>query len=558
MNPAHCLPDPALWPALSGAVLAPEAKDHLEHCALCSARIAELDGQRRQLLAVSHAGSGGSSQAVSSKTRTSSLPGDDGDPCKAAELPFEVAAHATPAHIGKYRIERLLKLGGQAAIYLARHPEDNRDIVIKCSHAPISRRSRVATRFADEARLLAELRHPNLCRVLDLGIAESRPFLVLEYIAGRELSGHGAAPIAPHDAARLIATVSRALHAVHQAGRLHLDIQPDNILIDIHGCPHLIDFGLAAPLQIPASLTETDLAAGTPEYMSPEQLAGETDRFTPATDIYALAAVLHELLTGSAPQPELVWMTRHDARRQQTTARPARVPRALLQICLRALNPDPSRRFSTALEFAAALERHVDRKRPYRAACASGALAVGLLVAGTLRLFEFPHTSMSRPADQTQGFEMQLASTLRRLLNRSSDSHAALIFSDGRELPIRVHSPPAHSATPRPDFIDPLAHELTKTAGTWMLLVVACADPDAAIAESIWPAKFSLPLLPPGTLVRITNHDILGIARSREHVPGSAADRATRDQLRRLQMSLARTAGEFDAVIAAAPSGAGT
>ena len=171
MNRSPCPPEPALWPATGGDDLAPAVAEHLRHCADCSDRVTQLSEHRRMLF----------SAAEGCKTA--------GENCLA--MPEAVGAGCDSAAvdwIGDYQVQRLLNVGGQAEVYLARHAALDVDVVVKWAHVPVHASPQTARRFADEARLLAQLQHPNLVRVYDVGVAEGRPYLVTEYVAGQTLA----------------------------------------------------------------------------------------------------------------------------------------------------------------------------------------------------------------------------------------------------------------------------------------------------------------------------------------------------------------------------------
>ena len=167
-------------------------------------------------------------------------------------------------------------------------------------------------------------------------------------------------PMSIRQAAELIAKVARTVHYAHEHGILHRDIKPGNILLDTKGEPHLTDFGLARLLRSESSVTRTMDVLGTPSYMAPEQAAGETTKLSKATDVYGLGAVLYQLLTG---QPPFAGGTTYETIRllRDTEPRPPRllnpkVDRDLSTICLKCLEKDPQRRYSSALALAEDLE----------------------------------------------------------------------------------------------------------------------------------------------------------------------------------------------------------
>src|SRR5207253_8243837 len=177
-------------------------------------------------------------------------------------------------------------------------------------------------------------------------------------------------PVSFRQAAELIAKVARTVHYAHEHGILHRDIKPGNILLDAKGEPHLTDFGLARLLDTQSSVTRTIDVLGTPSYMPPEQAAGETTKLSKATDVYGLGAVLYQLLTG---QPPFAGGTTYETIRllRDTEPRPPRslkpkIDRELSTICLKCLEKDPQRRYSSAQALAEDLE-HWLKHEPIRA-----------------------------------------------------------------------------------------------------------------------------------------------------------------------------------------------
>ena len=198
-------------------------------------------------------------------------------------------------------------------------------------------------------------------QVYEVGKHEGQHFLSMKLIDGRSLKDE--LPRFRKDlraAARLMATVARAVHHAHQRGVLHRDLKPHNILVDRDGQPHVTDFGLAKRVDAGRDVTQTGAWAGTPEYMPPEQAGGEFKGLTTAADIYSLGAILYTLLTGDPPFRA---PTRQSCTGSPRTSRrgPAsldrRVDPDLETICLKCLEKDPNRRYATAAELADDLDR---------------------------------------------------------------------------------------------------------------------------------------------------------------------------------------------------------
>ena len=257
--------------------------------------------------------------------------------------------------IGRYGIERVLGQGGFGIVYLAHDDQLARSVAIKVPHAGLVTCPEDAEIYLQEARTAANLDHPNIVPVYDVGSSEQFPcFVVSKFIDGCDLAARlkNSRP-SPRDAVHLVATVAEALHYAHKQGLVHRDVKPGNILLDKSGKPFVVDFGLA--------LRERDLGkgpcfVGTPAYMSPEQARGEGHRVDSRSDIFSLGIVFYELLTGRRPfQAD----TKQDLLEMITTfeVRPPRqwddtIPRELERICLRSLSKRAAERYTTAKDVA--------------------------------------------------------------------------------------------------------------------------------------------------------------------------------------------------------------
>jgi serine/threonine-protein kinase len=218
-------------------------------------------------------------------------------------------------------------------------------------------------RFLSEARAIARLRHPHIVQIHEVGEHDGLPFFSLEYADGGSLGQRlGGKPIAPGPAAQLVVTLARAVHAAHQQGVLHRDLKPANVLLTADGSPKIADFGLAKWLEEPSEQTPAGAVLGTPNYMAPEQAAGDERRPVGlAADVYALGAILYELLTG---RPPFNAATPLDTIMQVVSEEPVPprhlqpgVPRDLDTICLKCLQKEPGRRYDSALALAEDLRR---------------------------------------------------------------------------------------------------------------------------------------------------------------------------------------------------------
>ena len=198
---------------------------------------------------------------------------------------------------GRYRVERPLGHGGMASVYLAHDGELDRPVALKLLAESLAGDAAFRERFFREARLAARLSHPNVVSVYDAGETEAgRPYIVMEYVEGTTLEGRG--PLPADEAVALVVQACRGLAHAHAAGLVHRDVKPHNLLLRTDGSLKVADFGIARAVEGTA-LTQVGTVLGTAAYLAPEQAAGE--EVTAAADVYALGAVLYELLTGRPP-----------------------------------------------------------------------------------------------------------------------------------------------------------------------------------------------------------------------------------------------------------------
>ncbi|MCI0461123.1 MAG: serine/threonine protein kinase [Gemmataceae bacterium] len=210
-----------------------------------------------------------------------------------------------PSAIGRYQVVGVLGAGGMGRVYRAHDPQLDRLVAIKVPRigSDTERELRTA-RFLREARAAAQVRHPHVCPIHDVGEADGVPYVVMAFIEGESLADRlrrAGRYDDPRQAARLAQQVAEALEAVHAHGVIHRDLKPANILLDQTGAPFLSDFGLARSDSEARHLTVEGELLGTPAYMAPEQARGEVESVGPQTDIYALGVVLYQLLTGRLP-----------------------------------------------------------------------------------------------------------------------------------------------------------------------------------------------------------------------------------------------------------------
>ena len=219
-----------------------------------------------------------------------------------------------------YEILGKLGEGGMGVVYKARQQGLNRLVALKMIIGGSQARVDHLARFRVEAEAVARLRHPNILQIYDIGEADGLPFVSLELLEGGDLDDRLAGTPQPGRAgSELMATLARAVQAAHQAGIIHRDLKPANILFTEEGIPKITDFGLAKRLESDSRQTETGQIMGTPSYMAPEQASGHTKDVGPPADIYALGAILYEVLTGRPPFKGETPM--ETVRRSSTTSR---------------------------------------------------------------------------------------------------------------------------------------------------------------------------------------------------------------------------------------------
>lgn len=254
---------------------------------------------------------------------------------------------------GRYVAEREIAQGGMGVVYAGRDALLQRPVAIKVLRLEPGRESR--DEFLREARAAAALRHAHIVDVYDAGVERDLPYIVMEYVPGETLRDllTREGPLEPVQAALLAAQIAEALDYAHRRGVVHCDVKPGNILLSPEHGPKLVDFGIARA----GASTDDGSIAGTAAYIAPEVVAGGA--VDGRADVYSLAAVLYELLTGQPPHLErdLAEMIARRERRRPLPPdeRNPAVPHELSALVMRALEPDPTHRFATAAEFAAAL-----------------------------------------------------------------------------------------------------------------------------------------------------------------------------------------------------------
>lgn len=274
-----------------------------------------------------------------------------------SEPTISCVAPATSATNGPtvagYEIVAELGRGGMGVVYKARHVKFERLVALKMILAGAHGGAEHTERFLAEGRAVARLQNPHIVQIHEIGDIDGLPYFSLEYVDGGNLAARlKGAPPSDMEAARLVDLLARTVHYAHGRGIVHRDLKPANILLTSDGVPKIADFGLAKFLDKDAAATRTGLVVGTPSYMAPEQATGKPKEIGPAVDVYALGAILYELLTGRPPfrgetMLETLRMVEEQAPHPPHVFNP-RVDRALEAICLKCLQKAPADRYLTA------------------------------------------------------------------------------------------------------------------------------------------------------------------------------------------------------------------
>jgi WD40 repeat protein len=275
---------------------------------------------------------------------------------------MEVAGESGTLGIPGYEALEEIGRGGMGVVYQARQVALNRTVALKMILAGAHAAEEDLARFRVEAEAIARLQHPGIVQVHEVGTHGGLPFLSLEYCPGGSLEKKlNGTPLPAGEAAALVERLAEAVAAAHQKGIVHRDLKPANVLLAEDGTPKIADFGLAKKLD-GVGQTASGAVMGTPSYMAPEQARGESKRIGPATDVYALGAILYECLTG---RPPFRAATTVDTILQVLADDPVaprqlqpKVPRDLETICLKCLHKEAGRRYATATALADDLRRY--------------------------------------------------------------------------------------------------------------------------------------------------------------------------------------------------------
>jgi tetratricopeptide (TPR) repeat protein len=317
-------------------------------------------------------------ETVPPPSRRDALPSTMAAPVPTAGPP------GVPQQLPDYELLGPLGHGGMGVVYKARQISLNRVVALKMIRAGAHASPELLARFHIEAEALASLQHPNIVQVYEVGEHEGCPYMAMEFLDGGSLDSQLAGrPQPPRAAADLVATLARAMHCAHARGIVHRDLKPANILLAASreppasvaralgggsrlndATPKITDFGLAKRLAEGKGQTSTGAILGTPSYMAPEQAWGRVHDIGPATDVYALGAILYEMLTGQPPFRGDSGMETLKRVISEEAPAPSRLcpklPRDLETICLKCLEKEPARRYATAADLADDLRRFLD------------------------------------------------------------------------------------------------------------------------------------------------------------------------------------------------------
>lgn len=288
---------------------------------------------------------------------------DAGAASESPAIPFRpICAVHQSGRFGPYELGEAIAHGGMGIVFRARHVSLNRVVALKMIRPDRITRDVDHRRFHNETVTIAQLDHPHIVPIYDVGEVDGVHYFTMKLMEGGDLQQQCRRYLEdPQAAASVMMQVAEAVHHAHQCGVLHRDVKPSNILLDHAGTPFVTDFGLARRLDDNAELTQSRDLMGTPAYLAPEQLAPDQGPLTIAADVYGLGAVLYVLLTGKPPFEAEHLIAMLESIRNREPASPCRLnPRVdpdLEQVCLKALAKRPADRYASARELADDLQR---------------------------------------------------------------------------------------------------------------------------------------------------------------------------------------------------------
>ena len=357
-----------------------ESKPMQAVCVQCGSRLSETDG---------------ADEICINCLLRSAVDEDDGHPGKTPGHPDQSirGEDGAPVEFGDYELLEEIGRGGQGIVYRARQKSLNRIVALKVIALGHWATEPHVRRFRREAEAAASLNHPCILPIYEVGERDGACYFSMGLVEGGQLDtilNHG--PMATRPAVELIVKVARTVQYAHEHNILHRDIKPGNILLDPKGEPHLTDFGLARLVETESTVTRTQEVIGTPSYMAPEQAMGDNAAISSATDVYGLGAGLYQLLTGHPPFAggttyETIKLLL-DTEPRQPRVLNRKIDRDLSTICLKCIEKDPKRRYSTARALAEDLE-HWLKHEPIQAR------RTGILVRGKRWVRRNPTTAIA-------------------------------------------------------------------------------------------------------------------------------------------------------------------
>jgi len=287
------------------------------------------------------------------------------------QAPLVKGEAGTVRSFGDYELLEEIARGGMGVVYRARQPSLKRVVALKMILAGQFASKQIIQRFRGEVTAAALLQHPNIVAIHDVGIHDGQHYFSMDYVEGQNLSQLvGNRPLPPAKAARYVKLIAEAIQYAHQQGILHRDLKPSNILVDSSDQPRITDFGLAKRLEGDSSITGTGQMLGSPNFMPPEQASSQHGKVGRPADVYGLGAILYHLLTARPPfQAESFENVIYQLLNTEPVSPRllnSSVPSDLETICVKCLQKEPSRRYSSAQELSDELGRFL-RHEPIQA-----------------------------------------------------------------------------------------------------------------------------------------------------------------------------------------------